>query len=116
MSRNFATQRDFGVFAMNWVDFDKNPPPVAVLAAMLEGYQGDFLLYNTRGATPDNLKSRLLLKTPPATGQSWLKSQRLFNLFFKAKGVETDAANERFGQLCYLPNRGAHYETYLSIN
>ncbi|MDD2660202.1 MAG: hypothetical protein PHY54_11090 [Methylococcales bacterium] len=113
LSRTFKNQEQEGRFYALWADFDKNPPPISLLKgyAMLVVLNGaDFELYNTRSATLDNQKSRLIVfLDKPLCYADWTLAQQILNDQFETMGVIPDRSNERAAQLCYLPNRGDFY-------
>ena len=112
LSRNFKNQEQQGEFWMLWADFDDHPPELPTLAEIVAVLIGDadFELYNSRGATDENQKSRLLIPLDnPLSGTDWMLAQEVLNDELEAVGIKPDRATERPAQLCYLPNRGAFY-------
>jgi hypothetical protein len=113
-SRHFKTQEEQGQFFMLWADLDKNPPTLIDLAATMESVLGgaDYESYNTKSATVENQKARLLIPLAvPLSGKEWLLAQGILNDKLEALGITPDRKNEGAGQLCYLPNRGEFYES-----
>jgi hypothetical protein len=113
-SRNFKEQEAKGAYGLLWADLDKNPPPLNELASIVKDItQGcDYELYNSRSATEDNQKARLLIPLDePLCYADWRFAQEALNDALEAKGIIPDRANERAAQLCYLPNRGALYKS-----
>ncbi|MFI3157513.1 MAG: hypothetical protein QX199_15305 [Methylococcaceae bacterium] len=113
-SRVFKEQEQHGSFQMLWADLDNNPPPIAELAVIVEKIIGnyDYELYNTASATPKNQKARLLIwLDEPMKFPEWLITQEILNEKLESFDVIPDDANLRAGQLCYLPNRGAIYNS-----
>jgi hypothetical protein len=111
-SRNFKQQEQLGQFWMLWADFDDHPPTLPTLAEIVAVLIGDadFELYNSRSATAENQKSRLLIPLDnPLSGADWMLAQEVLNDELEAVGLKPDRATERPAQLCYLPNRGAFY-------
>ena len=111
-SRCFKTQEELGEFWMLWADLDDNPPTLPDLAEKLVEIidDADFELYNSRSATVENQKARLLIPLEkPLSGINWMLAQEILNDKLEALGIKTDRATERAAQLCYLPNRGAFY-------
>jgi hypothetical protein len=113
-SRKFKKQEEQGIYSFLWCDFDKNPPPLPVLEkhaiSILDG--ADFELYNSRSATSENQKARLIVFIEaPLEYKKWTLAQKILNDKFEEEGVTPDRANERSAQLCYLPNRGAFYRS-----
>jgi len=119
LSRTFKTQEQQGIFHVLWADFDDDkecpsycPPKLPDLAEQVETIIGgaDYELYNSRGATKDMQKSRLLIPlSEPLSGADWMLAQEILNDRLEALGIKPDRATERAAQLCYLPNRGKLY-------
>ena len=113
-SRDFKRQEVEGQFWMLWADFDTDPQSVERVAQAVDLVTGgsDYEVYNSRGATVNRPKSRaLIVLANPLSGGDWVVCQQVLNDKLKAQGLSTDRASERAAQLCYLPNRGAHYES-----
>lgn len=118
-SRNFKTQEKQGVYRLLWADFDKNPPNLADLHGIVEQVLNgaDYELYNTRSATLENQKARLLIPLEhPLPFHEWCLAQEVLNDKFESFGIIPDRSNERAAQLCYLPNRGDIYNFYAKRN
>jgi len=112
LSRNFKHQEQQGEFWMLWADFDDHPPTLPTLAEIVAVLIGDadFELYNSRSATAENQKARLLIPLDnPLSGTDWMLAQEVLNDELEAVGIKPDRATERPAQLCYLPNKGAFY-------
>jgi len=113
-SREFKRQEVEGQFWMLWADFDTDPQSVERVAQAVDLVTGgsDYEVYNSRGATVNRPKSRaLIVLANPLSGGDWVVCQQVLNDKLEAQGLSTDRASERAAQLCYLPNRGAHYES-----
>lgn len=113
-SRNFKKQEQDGQFVMLWADLDTNPPDQNILADIIETLTGgaDFEIYSSSSATTENMKCRVLIflkKSLPFA--DWASAQSALNDKLEALGIIPDRATERSAQLCYLPNRGAFYES-----
>ena len=111
-SRNFKHQEQQGEFWMLWADLDDHPPTLPTLAEIVAVLIGDadFELYNSRSATAENQKARLLIPLDnPLSGTDWMLAQEVLNDELEAVGIKPDRATERPAQLCYLPNKGAFY-------
>lgn len=110
--RNSKDQEDNGQFLCIWGDLDDKPPTMPDLAATMEKMTGgsDYEIYNTRSATPENQKARILipLKTP-LSGSDFILVQQVLNDQLEALDIKPDRAAERPAQLCYLPNKGSFY-------
>ena len=112
-SRRFQEQERLGVYHMLWVDLDKEVPDISIAASIVEAIVGnvEYLIYLTSSATQQNQKCRILV--PLVDGLSpkqWRICQELLNNFLENNGLIPDRVNQRFGQLCFLPNKGGYYE------
>ncbi len=113
-SRTFKRQETEGEFWALWADLDTIPPAlqrvVDVLALEVIGAY-DFEVYSSRGATADRKKARILIPLcQPLAGADWVLAQQVLNDELQRHGIEPDRKSEGAAQLCYLPNRGEHYE------
>jgi hypothetical protein len=110
MSRNFKAQEQQGAYLILWGDIDQDAPPLDELAEMFRDYA--FEIYTSRSATKANPKSRILLPlSKPLCWADWKLCQEILNDDLEAAGITPDRASERAAQLCYLPNRGSHYDS-----
>ena len=114
-SRTFKHQEAEGKFWVLWADLDKSPPTmqrlVDVLTLEIIG-AADFEVYSSRGATVETPKARILIPLgQPLSGADWVLAQEVLNDELERHGIEPDRVSEGAAQLCYLPNRGAHYVT-----
>ena len=113
-SRKFKEQEEKGEYWMLWADLDKNPPALSVISLYVDEILGsyDFEAYNSRSATQENPKARVLIPlAAPLRFADWELAQAILNDQLAALGVTPDRANERAAQLCYLPNKGAFYSS-----
>lgn len=113
-TRIFKAQEERGEFWMLWADLDANPKPLSVVAGelgnVLDGC--DYEIYTSKSATEQNPKARILIPLArPLPGSAWIVAQELLNDKLQAAGITPDRASERPAQLCYLPNRGAYFES-----
>jgi hypothetical protein len=118
-SRNFGRQEQQGEFWALWADLDNDPkdpnysPPTlhvieAIVLFLLD--ECNYELYNSRSATVDMQKARILVPlSKPLSGSDWMLAQTVLNDKLNELGITPDRATERAAQLCYLPNRGAFY-------
>jgi hypothetical protein len=113
MSRTFKEQEDRGSFLYLWADIDDNPPTINDLASLLRKHLScDYEIYTSRSATEDKQKSRIIIPlSESCCGAYWVIIQECFNDWLVSHDITPDRASERAGQLCYLPNRGAYYES-----
>ena len=113
-SRVFADQEARGQFHMLWADLDRNAPPLEAVQQFLDGTLSgaDFEVYTSRSATQENPKSRILIPcSKPLSGADWITAQTVLADLLQADGIEPDMVACRTAQLCFLPNRGALYDT-----
>ena len=113
-TRNKQHQLDKGNFYALWADCDEmSTKTLSDLKNAVEAATGaaEALIYTSKSATPDNLKSRvIIILSEPVSGAHFQYGQRVLNDFLERAGIEPDRANESANQICYLPNRGAVYE------
>lgn len=114
LSRGKDQQREHGDYGMLWSDLDKDPKPLNIVEDAVDGILAfcDYEIYTSRSATVDRPKCRILVPlAAPLSPAEWLACQRQLNDDLEAAGLIPDRVTERLQQLCYLPNRGEHYET-----
>ena len=110
LTRTFQAQEEEGQFWMLWADLDKEPLALDGIAALMAQLACDYEIYTSRSATVEAPKCRILLPlSTPLSGSAWRLAQEVLNDTLEAGGAIPDRANERCGQLCFLPNRGAFY-------
>ena len=112
ISRTHKEQREHGEFYALWADLDENKLPLTELVQKVEAALGCTVIgYLTRSATKENLKARILLPLfLPIPGADFVLFQKILNDKLEAMDIKPDRTNERAGQLCYLPNKGEHYD------
>lgn len=115
LAREAEFQRQNGLYHALWADLDQvgslTPAEVAKVLTVLVGAGIHTIVYNTKSATTENQKCRIIIPlADPCQGKEYEICQKVFNDKLEAAGIEPDRASERVTQLCYLPNRGAHYE------
>lgn len=114
-SRTFLKQEREGEYWFLWADLDKDPTPTSEVDVILRkhvipGY--DFELYSSRSAQKDCQKARILIPlVQPLSGLDWVLCQEILSSKLTATGITPDPVAHRTAQLCYLPNRGAFYES-----
>lgn len=116
-SRNFATQRESGVFHALTLDIDNNRHPEGFYGFVrwIEDRIGSpvCIAWTTKSATVDNQKLRaVILVDADMTGAEFCLYQSCLNDIATESGFDADRATERCGQLFYLPNKGAFYDCY----
>lgn len=113
LTRNFGKQEKQGQFHLLWADLDENTLPLSDVSDVLGNIIGDadFEMYLSSSATPERQKARILLPLArPLTGVDYMIAAEVLNDKLEAAGIVPDRATERAAQLCYLPNRGEHYD------
>ena len=111
LTRTFQAQEETGEFWMLWADLDVAPLPLDAIATLISPLACDYEIYTSRSATLELPKSRILIPlAKPLSGVQWRLCQEVLNDTLQAGGAIPDRANERCGQLCFLPNRGAFYD------
>ena len=117
-SRIFEEQAKNGSYLFLWADLDEHPKPIGYVRDVVEQIVGcDFEIYTTSSATKDKPKARILIPLANAlSSQEWVLSQAALNKLLCQYEINPDRANERYAQLCYLPNRGAYYESDFERN
>jgi hypothetical protein len=114
LSRTFKTQLDHGEFWLLWADFDPGNPAASVIAQAIADITGNAQceVYSSRSSTAAVPRTRALIPLgQPLTGADWSMAQEVLNELLVDAGMVPDRASEGPAQLCYLPNRGEHYET-----
>ncbi|MBK9685422.1 MAG: AAA family ATPase [Betaproteobacteria bacterium] len=113
-SRKFLRQEAEGEYWLLWSDLDKAPPPLQQVIDDLQNEivgGADFEVFSSRSATVAVPKARILIPLgKPLRGADWVLCQEVLNDQLEAQGIQPDRVSERTGQLCFLPNRGEHYE------
>ena len=111
LTRTFQAQEEEGEFWMLWADLDVTPLPLDAITTLISPLACDFEIYTSRSATLELPKSRILIPlAKPLSGAQWRLCQEVLNDTLQSGGAMPDRANERCGQLCFLPNRGAFYD------
>ena len=111
LTRTFQEQEQDGQFWLLWADLDEAPLPLDAIATLIKPLDCDYEIYTSRSATIENPKCRILIPLANAlTGSEWRLAQEVLNDILQAGGAIPDRANERCGQLCFLPNRGQFYD------
>lgn len=113
LSRKFKEQENGGCYFLLWADLDKDVPSIERVSNLVGSIVGstEYLVYLTRSATEINQKCRILI--PLSRGlkpRQWQHCQIVLNNYLDSNGLVSDRASERFGQLCYLPNKGEYYQ------
>lgn len=119
LARSAAVQKDKGNYHALWADIDEQPDKRVIhldeLKDAIKGFVGDsdHLIYSSRGATSELRKWRAIIPlTESCCAVTYKRLANLLNEHLKDKGITPDPANESHVQICYLPNKGQHYEHY----
>jgi hypothetical protein len=113
-SREHNEQREKGEFFALWADIDDTGglTLAETFSRAFDALGCNLWAYTSRSATPDNQKARLIVPLAESVpGALFVTMQAILNEKLEAVGLTTDKANERAGQLCYLPNRGEYYKS-----
>jgi len=114
-SRDKPTQENSGLYGLLWLDIDDNPPTLSTLRDVLIkaiGTACNYEIYTSKSATKDCQKARVLVPLARMVNYStWHALQVYFNDYLEQNGIAPDRANEAANQLCYLPNKGAFYDS-----
>lgn len=113
LTRVHDEQRQDGEFWALWAETDE-PGEMTFQDFVSRSWvtlEHDFQAYTTKGAKPDKHKARIVVPlAEPVSGHVYVFLQKILNDKLEAAGITPDRANERAGQVCYLPNAGEHYE------
>lgn len=115
LSRDFAEQRQMGIYGFLWGDIDQPKASMAQCAKtisqrVLLGRNAEF--YTTSSATEERQKFRILVPLAKRLHHSdWARCQAVFCMLLASVGITPDLAATRSAQLCYLPNRGKFYQS-----
>lgn len=113
-TRTFKEQERRGAYWMLWADLDSVPFGIETVSARLDAIVGgaDYEIYNSRSATEQNQKCRILLPLgKPLSGADWVQAQTILNDKLEAAQITPDRKSQGNGQVLYLPNRGDYYDT-----
>lgn len=107
-AREFAVQREKGVFQILAADIDKGNVPLERIEAAVDAAFGSDVasaIYSTSSATIDDKKWRVLVPlVEPVPYDAWEMAQRAFFDILRADDIVPDTALQRSGQVIYLPN------------
>jgi len=109
-----ANQLQYENFYAAWADIDSGNTPIEAIKEVLEPLECNIIIYSSRSATEQNKKWRLIIpyEEPQPASQHKLV-QECLNDLLEANGMQPDRVTQRINQLCYLPNRGEHYEHFI---
>lgn len=107
-ARDFAVQREKGVFQILAADIDTGNVPLERIEAAVEAAFGAdvaSVIYSTSSATIDNNKWRVIAPlAEPLPYDTWALAQRAFFDILRSHDIVPDTALERAAQVIYLPN------------
>ena len=112
-ARAKAKQEVSGEYWVLWLDIDENPPAINVVADLIESITGGcrYEVYTSKSATIEAPKSRVLIPLARALAPSQYRTCiEVLNDKLEGAGIKPDRSNEGISQLCFLPNKGEHYE------
>lgn len=118
LGRKHDFQRDHGKFFNLWADLDdvENLTFLDVTSRVKTAIPDTYhIIYSSRSAREGLPNSRVLVPLSGVVpGRDYSMIQKILNDRLNASGLPPDRATERPGQLCYLPNRGEHYQYYIN--
>ena len=106
-ARSHDAQRERGQFVALTADIDSGDhTPKAVQTAVADFVGGAaYLIYSSPHSRPGDRRWRVVVPLDaPAPFDQWFDAQTALFAFLGAKGIETDKALSRAGQLVFLPN------------
>jgi len=106
-------QESGGEFWAFWLDIDDTPPAISVVAGFINVVTGGcrYEVYTSKSATIETPKSRVLIPLAKAlTPSQYRACVEVLNDKLEGAGIKPDRSNEGISQLCFLPNKGEHYE------
>lgn len=117
LARSAEYQRQNGQFHALWLDIDEvgayPPEGIADCLSMIVGRGIQIVVYNTKSATPENQKCRVIIPLAEACpGKKFEIYQEILNDRIERE-FPPDRKNETANQICFLPNRGVHYEFHI---
>ena len=106
-ARTHLVQQELGEFWWLTADIGEGSPSIDNVIGSVEAALGDvhMLAYSSSGATPGNLKWRVLVPlSEPFAPYDWVEVQTAFFDELEREGLNVDEVLKRAGQLVYLPN------------
>ncbi|WP_371185061.1 hypothetical protein [Thalassotalea maritima] len=111
-TRDSNKQSIDGSYYFLWADIDESHYSINELANIVGTLDCCFELYTTKSSIIEKPRFRILIPLPyPITMVNWVLSQKCLSTFLQTHSIITDKCAERPTQLCYLPNRGEHYDS-----
>ena len=98
---------NFMPYGLIWMRWGPIPPEgIADCISMIVGADTQLIVYNTKSATPENQKCRVIIPlAEPCPGKDFEVYQRILNNK-TSKEFPPDRKTETANQICYLPNQG----------
>ncbi|CAB4120809.1 AAA domain containing protein [uncultured Caudovirales phage] len=106
-ARSHEAQRARGSFVTLAADIDGGNHSADAVRAVVEAFAGDaaWLIYTSAHSRPGDTRWRVIVPLAAAVPfDTWYDAQTALFSFLDARGIETDRALSRAGQLVYLPN------------
>lgn len=106
-ARSHQAQAAKGQYVALTADIDKGDHSPKTVHEAVHGFVGDhaYLIYSSPHSRPGDRRWRVIVPlASPAAFETWHDAQTAFYAFLGAKGIDTDAALARAGQLVFLPN------------
>jgi hypothetical protein len=113
--REAVAQNAEGLFYYMWADLDKGNAGLSdVVNALRKVFpDGEWLVYSTKSSEPENRKWRIMVRMAVSiVGRAYAAYQQGFNEALTQLGLHPDSSSISVNRICFLPNRGAHYETH----
>jgi RecA-family ATPase len=112
-ARSHTAQRERGSFVALTADIDSGDHSPGVVQKAVAAFVGDsaYLIYSSPHSRPGDRRWRVMVPLSEAAPfEAWYDAQTALFAFLGARGIETDRALARAGQLVFLPNVPAVHE------
>ncbi len=112
-AREHGAQRERGQFIALTADIDSGDLGPGVVQQAIDAFVGEsaYLIYSSPHSRPGDRRWRALIPLAvPVPFDAWYDAQTALFTFLGSKGIETDWALARAGQLVFLPNVPAVHE------
>lgn len=111
-ARSHEAQASKGLFVTLTADIDSGDHAAKTVQQAVAAFVGDhaYMIYSSPHSRPSDRRWRVVVPlSEPAAFETWHDAQTALFTFLGAKGIETDRALARPGQLVFLPNVPATY-------
>lgn len=111
-ARSHEAQASKGSFVVLTADIDSGDHTAKTVQQAVAAFVGDhaYMIYSSPHSRPSERRWRVVVPlSEPATFETWFDAQTALFTFLGSKGIETDRALARPGQLVFLPNVPATY-------